>query len=215
MQSAKRTVQINVKMSGEDFDSQKSRRRPLAWGNNQQFRDHFGIGEDGRKRCVATQKPQEADLSESLKAGPPKRTKMGRIMPKAFETFKEEIWRLARQRGMSVMRWFPPRSHKSTENLRQLDGPSGRRLLYIKESDGHGFWGVNANHVDALNESGEKWLLVLLESADSGYMLPAVEVNSAIKSWSFQASKGECKVHQHELSHRFAFRTLDELLSHA
>jgi hypothetical protein len=134
-------------------------------------------------------------------------------MADAFENFKEEIWKLARQCGISALRWHPPHGHKSTENLRELVGPAGRRLLYVKESDGHGFWGVNVNHVNALNKSQEKWSLVLLQDAGSGYLLPAAEVNSAIKVWSLQSSKGEYKVHERELSHRFVFHSVDEVFS--
>jgi hypothetical protein len=95
--------------------------------------------------------------------------------------------------------------------LRELSAASGRCLLYVKESDGHNFWGVNENHLDALNKSGEPWFLVLLQNAISGYSLPATEVNSAIKSWPFQSSKGEFKVHERELSRRFAFLNLEEV----
>jgi len=103
-------------------------------------------------------------------------------------------------RELKTTRWDG--GSKSTPNLIQVL-TSAPKLLYVKESNiGEGFWGVNENQVDALEESGYEWWLVLLTgSGEAAYIVTEPQVVSAIKSSLWSRGKQDYKVHEgHELA---------------
>jgi len=73
---------------------------------------------------------------------------------------------------------------------------SGYPLMYIKGGE-FGFWGLTANIIERLTESGEVWKAVLLDSEDTGYVLAAESVNEMIGTDRIIANKdGDYKLNK-------------------
>lgn len=97
--------------------------------------------------------------------------------------------------GFKSSKWYG--GAKSTPNLVHVMG-SKPMLLYVKESNiGEGFWGVNENQIEALEDSGYQWALVLLLGpTEAAYVLSGAQVMNAIKNSLWSRGKHDYKVHE-------------------
>lgn len=84
-------------------------------------------------------------------------------------------------------------------------------LIYFKISSRKPcWWGVTENRVEELKQSDKKWFLILLcESAESGYFLNDEEVNLNMSNWSW--SNGDFKVIPANIRPRRTFNSFEEL----
>ena len=72
-------------------------------------------------------------------------------------------------------------------------------------------WGVTENRVEELEQSGKKWFLILLyESAESGYFLNDEEVYFNMSNWSW-SKDGDFKVTPAKVRSSRTFSSFDEL----
>lgn len=81
-----------------------------------------------------------------------------------------------------------------------------------------GFWGINKNQIDAFDGSGLPWSLVLLLGSglsEKGYLVTSEQVHQGIAEnhWSFQESRDEFKLHEHDIPNNFKFDSLDLLIN--
>lgn len=81
-----------------------------------------------------------------------------------------------------------------SRNIIELSG-SMNCLIYFKvRSEKPYKWGVTVNRIDELKQSDMKWVLVLLyESASTGYLITAGDVNRYFSIWPL-GSDGDYKV---------------------
>lgn len=81
-----------------------------------------------------------------------------------------------------------------SRNIIELSG-SINCLIYFKvRSEVPYRWGVTANRIEELKESGKKWVLVLLyESPDTGYFITTEDVNHYLSIWPL-GGDGDYKV---------------------
>lgn len=91
-------------------------------------------------------------------------------------------------------------------------------LLYVKvRTTEPGFWGLNPNRLGMLRGGGRNWsVLLLLGSAQTGYLVPSAEVDRAIESGEWRLSSGaapEFKVHERDVNKARYFRSFDDLTS--
>lgn len=116
--------------------------------------------------------------------------------------------------NFSIIQWSgtPRRSN----NLLEINSKKKSSILYIKASNSSlGFWGLTKNQIDRLNNSQIPWFVVLLlKSKDSGYVLSSKEVNTKIQNGTFELSKdGDHKVNEtSDLNSDMAFRGIKNLL---
>lgn len=115
---------------------------------------------------------------------------------KADQKIQSEFISLLRQagekNGFRYQFWYQGTRQMSTHII-ELSG-SINYLIYFKvRSEEPYSWGVTANRVAELNQSGRKWVLALLyESANTGYLITAEDVNRYKSIWSLH--QGDYKV---------------------
>jgi len=88
-------------------------------------------------------------------------------------------------------------TRQMSRNIIELSG-SINCLIYFKVRSEKSYksynWGVTANRIDELKQSDMKWILVLLyESASTGYLVTAKDVNRYLSIWPL-GSDGDYKV---------------------
>lgn len=95
-------------------------------------------------------------------------------------------------KGFSCQFWQGTK--QMSRNIIELSG-SINCLIYFKvRSEKPYRWGVTANRIDELKQSGMKWVLVLLyESPNTGYLITAGDVNRYLSIWPL-GSDGDYKV---------------------
>ena len=109
--------------------------------------------------------------------------------------------------------WTDQRKLYCWYNIRSLS-LNTELLLHVKvSSSGGGFWGLRPRRLDFLRNGRCQWFLVLLlGSPETGYMLPSAEVDHCTSSGVWAPGKdGSFKVHEAGLSKEFYFRSFDEL----
>jgi hypothetical protein len=110
--------------------------------------------------------------------------------------------------------WTDQRNVFPWYNTRVLSQNGTELLLHVKvRSSGRGFWALRPRRLDALRNSGRKWVLILLVgSAETGYMLRSAEVDYCTSSgvWAL-AKDGSFKLNEARVSKEFYFRSFDEL----
>lgn len=122
-----------------------------------------------------------------------------------LEQFVGKLEQFCAQHGFKTSRWKG--GAKSTPNLVEVI-TSSKVVLYIKESNiGEGFWGVNENQMQALDDSATEWNLVLLRGpSQSSYLLSGAQVIAATTGAKWSHSKQDYKVHEgDELSEALEF----------
>ena len=116
---------------------------------------------------------------------------------KADQKIQSEFISLLRQagekNGFRYQFWYQGTRRMSTHII-ELSG-SINYLIYFKvRSEEPYSWGVTANRVAELNQSGRKWVLALLyESPNTGYLITAEGVNRYLSIWP-RGSDGDYKV---------------------
>ncbi len=81
-----------------------------------------------------------------------------------------------------------------SNNIIQLRGSMDCVVYFHVRSTEPYRWGVTANRIDELKQSGKDWVLVLLfESAESGYLLTPSDVDRYLSIWPL-AADGDHKV---------------------
>ena len=95
--------------------------------------------------------------------------------------------------GFHVQFWYQG-TRRMSRNIVELSG-SINCLIYFKvRSERPHRWGITANRIEELKESGKKWILVLLyESPDTGYFITPEDVNRYLSIWPL-GSDGDYKV---------------------
>ncbi len=90
------------------------------------------------------------------------------------------------------------RPNARTGHLIEFAIPSGPVVIYIKESNSNqGFWGLTKNQIEAFDEHTKWFVVLLLRSHDSGYVLSSDEVLSGIETGAFELGNPEdYKVHE-------------------
>ena len=116
--------------------------------------------------------------------------------------------------NLNITKWSgtPRRSN----NLLEINFKKNPTILYVKESNSSpGFWGLTKNQLDRLNNFQIPWFIVLLlKSKDSGFLLSSKEVNTRIQDSTFELSKdGDYKVNEiSDLNSNMSFRGIKNLL---
>ena len=105
---------------------------------------------------------------------------------------------------------------RRSNNLLEIRSKKKSSILYVKASNNSpGFWGLTKNQIDRLNNSQIPWFVVLiLKSKDSGYVLSSKEVNTKIQDGTFELSNdGDHKVNEiQDLNSDMAYRGIKNLL---
>jgi hypothetical protein len=96
-------------------------------------------------------------------------------------------------RGFRCQSWFQG-SGRTSRNIVELSG-SINCLVYIKVRSREPYrWGVTANRIEELKQSGKSWIIVLLyETPETGYFLTSNDVNRYLSIWPL-GSDGDYKV---------------------
>ena len=97
------------------------------------------------------------------------------------------------RRSFRCQSWFEG-TRRVSRNIVELSG-SINCLVYIKvRSQEPHRWGVTANRIEELKQSGKGWLVVLLyETPETGYLLTSKDVNRYLSIWPL-GSDGDYKV---------------------
>lgn len=108
--------------------------------------------------------------------------------------------------------WVDPKNGRS-RNILVLLGDASERLLYVKvRSEPPGFWGLTQDRLGLLGAAHRKWYVVLLlESPETGYLLPSAEVERCIRDdvWKL-STDGDFKIHEAQLSRESHFQSFVE-----
>ena len=116
--------------------------------------------------------------------------------------------------GFRAQIWYQG-TRRMSRNIIELSG-SINCLIYFKVRSEEPYrWGVTANRIDELKQSGRKWVLVLLyESPNTGYLSTAEEVNRYLSIWPL-GSDGDYKVRpgSHLQFNRPPFHSFSEFLN--
>lgn len=121
----------------------------------------------------------------------------------------------AKAHGLRVGKWRG--GHRCSSSLIELAGDRRSTVLYVKtRTDGVGFWGLNKNSLDSLQNHDGPWFAVfLIGPTEKGYLLDSNEVLSAVRAGSWSLSDaGDYKIHEGpELRGCRHYNTYAELIS--
>jgi len=85
-------------------------------------------------------------------------------------------------------------TRRMSRNIIELSGSINCLIYFHVRSKKPYRWGVTANRIDELKQSGMKWVLVLLyESPNTGYLITAGDVNRYLSIWPL-GSDGDYKL---------------------
>lgn len=133
---------------------------------------------------------------------------------KLLQEFRSQLEQLGKRRNFSCSTW--PKAKLWKNHVIEMSGSVGGLLYVHFRSEGRGFWGVRKNRLVELCEEGRTWWLVLLlHSPQSGYLLDraAVEYHVAEQTWG-RRGKPDYRVHKKAEQPRYSkeFATLDRLV---
>lgn len=114
-----------------------------------------------------------------------------------FKLFIQELTEASRQARVDCEPWT--RASKRTRALLRLARGDQSTVLYVKESNqSPGWWGLGPNQLELLQESGERWYLILLGyESEHTYLAAPGEVDQRIGTIWRQAPKDKYyKVHE-------------------
>ena len=117
------------------------------------------------------------------------------------------------RRGFRCQLWFQG-TRRMSNNILDLSG-SIDCLVYIKVRSERPYrWGITANRLKELKQSGKEWVTVLLyETPKTGYLLTSNDVNRYLPIWPL-GSDGDYKVGPGSyLQFNRPFDSFNELLS--
>lgn len=87
-----------------------------------------------------------------------------------------------------------------SRNVLRISTQPRPTILYVKESNSQprGFWGLTRSHIERFEAEGARWFVVLLlRSADSGYLLSGGQVMERVRNGAFEiAHDKEYKVNE-------------------
>ena len=116
--------------------------------------------------------------------------------------------------GVTEKRWSG--ATRKSDHMLELNTKPGRTILYIKESNKDpGFWGLTRNQLEALRTSTLDWyVILLLRSSTSGYLLSSGQVERRIDDGRFELSgDGDHKVNEtSDLSDGQQFSSVQEVI---
>ena len=98
------------------------------------------------------------------------------------------------EKGFRAQFWYQG-TRRTSKNIIELSG-SINCLIYFKVRSEEPYrWGVTANRINELKQSGKEWYLVLLyESPNTGYLITTEDVNHySLSIWPI-GSDGDYKV---------------------
>jgi len=107
-----------------------------------------------------------------------------------------------------------PRIRRISKHIIKLTG-SINCLIYVKaRSKKPYFWGVTANRLEEIKQSGKPWAIVLLcETAQTGYFLTANDTSRYITESIWPLSiDGDCKVSPSKLRYNIPFSSFNEFI---
>lgn len=137
------------------------------------------------------------------------------IAQQVFEDFEARLHQWGASIGAKVdwPTWMGPKKMTISRNIFLLSDTTDL-LLHVKiRSRRPGFWGLSPNRLSLLRVSGREWWVVLLvESPETGYLLPSKEVDDCTNSgvWALARNK-QYKVNQSRVSEEFYFSSFGEL----
>lgn len=172
-----------------------------------------------RKLAGLDEKPANKERPRFPEANPKESSMRNRdARPTLLDPFVRRLEEHLAKRGGDASVW-KVKDRKSSRNILKVTPGRGESpiLLYIKtRSDSGGFWGLTKNRLNALVDSGENWLVVLLIGpGEKGYVLSpsAIETATSQDRWSF-GKAGDYKVHEnHELNSAAEFSDWAALIS--
>lgn len=95
--------------------------------------------------------------------------------------------------GFRCQFWYHG-TRRRGRNIIELSGSISCLIYFHVRSEKPYRWGVTANRINELNQSGRKWFLVLLyESPNTGYLITAEDVNHYLSIWPL-GNDGDYKV---------------------
>ncbi|NIA11764.1 MAG: hypothetical protein GWP10_19085 [Nitrospiraceae bacterium] len=116
--------------------------------------------------------------------------------------FKSGARQIGEKQGFSCEPWLKdtdiqllkPHMGPVSENIVEFSG-SINCLVYIKVRTGEPLaWGITANQMSKLDQSGKDWVVVLLyKTAHTGFLLTASDVNRGSSTWTIK--KGDYRVY--------------------
>lgn len=132
-----------------------------------------------------------------------------------IDAFQELLTRWAAGHGLEVdwPTWWEGRRNVNSRNILTLKGGASEQLIYVKvRSKGPGFWGITKNRLNLLRAAEREWCVVLLlESPQTGYLLPSNEVERCVGQNLWRRSPdGDFKIHEAQLSRQSYFQSFQE-----
>lgn len=95
--------------------------------------------------------------------------------------------------GFRCQPWYQG-TRRMSRNIIELSGSINCLIYYKVRSEKPYRWGVTANRIDELKDSGMKWVLVLFyESPNTGYLIATGDVNRYLSIWPL-GNDGDYKV---------------------
>ena len=100
---------------------------------------------------------------------------------------------VGKDNGFRCQPWYQG-TRRISRNIIELSGSINCLIYYKVRSEKPYRWGVTANRIDELKNSGMKWTLVLFYgSPDTGYLITAENVNRYLSIWP-RGNDGDYKV---------------------
>ncbi len=130
-------------------------------------------------------------------------------------TFRKLIENEYVGKELNIGQW--PGATRRSNHLLEISIKKKSTVLYVKESNSSpGFWGLTKNQLDQLNKTRVRWFVILLlRSSNTGYVLSSNEVNMRVNDDTFALSRdGDHKVHERtDLISNMAFQDIKDLLT--
>ena len=130
-----------------------------------------------------------------------------------LSNFISQLEQYGKKMGFNVDIW--KNTPRKSRNIIEIRGAINC-LIYVKTRSAEPYrWGVTKNRIEELNNSGEKWCLVLLyESSNTGYFLTADEVNGKYRGIWPLGRDGDYKVAPGTyLKHKAPFNSFSDFIN--
>lgn len=110
-----------------------------------------------------------------------------------LDEFVSLMHKFGKENNFNVQFWYQG-TRRTSNNILALSGSIGCLVYFKVRSDEPYRWGVTKNRIIELNQTGKKWVVVLLyESANTGYIIAGKEIKRYLSVWPLGAD-GDYKV---------------------
>jgi len=132
-----------------------------------------------------------------------------------LDDFKKQLHEFCNARDITIDTWN--KAQPISRNIIMIKTHPVPILLYVKvRNERPGFWGLTANQIAKLIDSGIIWyVILLLESLDTGYILSSVEVERHINNADWILSRdGDYKLNEGlEVDSKYGFYSFEDLMN--